>query len=153
MFRFTKLREADLPQVLEWRIKPRVAERMFTVVENDAEKHREWFAGLKSPCYVIRHDDHPIGLISFSPNGGWGYYIGDDDAVPLGGLIPPYFYNWYFQRHDILKAAVKEGNVGVERMHRFHGYREIMPHCFELTREAWAAHSKRYGHYVGEFET
>ena len=158
MFKFLRLREADLPMVLAWRTKPRVADVMLTKVTNDMEAQLRWFRGIKEPYWVIHSPDKPIGLINFSENS-FGFYIGEDDAVPLGGLVLPYFYNHVFKTWDALRAEVMDHNVGAIRLHKFHGYIETgwshpkgrTTHLL-LTRYAWEQQASRYGHMLAEFE-
>ena len=33
----------------------------------------------------------------------WSWYIGSDNHLPLGGFIPPFFYNWVFNKFKINK--------------------------------------------------
>ncbi len=155
MFTFVKLAEEHLPLVLAWRTKPRVADRMFTKVGNDFAKHREWFAKLKDPYWVIHLEGRPIGVIN-QTGDTWGYYIGHDDATPLGGLVPPYFYNHVFKTRDYLRAEVMVGNRGVMQLHLFHGYKlvgqdERLTTVLELSRSDWQAQAQRYGHMQAEF--
>lgn len=162
MFKFLRLREADLPMVLDWRTKPRVADVMMTKVKHDIEAQRRWFAGLKDPYWVIHSPEKPIGVINLAGDDSFGFYIGEDDAVPLGGLVLPYFYNHVFKTKGwpVLEAEVLNGNDGVMALHRFHGYHltgyrvhgEAVTSVFDLTCHAWEKQASRYGHFVAEFE-
>lgn len=164
MFRFVKLREEHLPMVLEWRVKPRVSRFMFTDVTNDPATHKRWFAGLQYPHWVI-YTERPIGVISLGAES-WGYYIGEDDMVALGGLVPPYLYNHAFKTRRILRASVMAGNSGVLKLHAMHGYRMVGTrinatyksgtdhdvHDLELSRDDWLSQAKKYGHFLADFE-
>lgn len=159
MFHFVRLREEDLPMVLAWRRKPRVAAHMLTEVSGDMEKHRAWFRGLSDPYWVIHHGARPIGVIN-KAGESWGFYIGEDSAIALGGFVPPYFYNHVFKTQDRLYADVMSENLGVRRLHEFHGYKRVGVKLIgdkslvvlRLDRQEWAKQFARYGHMVAEFE-
>ncbi len=157
MFTFVKLAEEHLRKVLEWRTKPRVASRMVTSVSSDYAKHVAWFKGLTQPYWVVHHDGRPIGVINRASGDSWGYYIGEDDATPLGGLVLPYFYNHVFKTERILRADVMQDNDPVIKLHRFHGYvhrgksdRWDNVIVMELDRKTWLSQSGRYGHMQAE---
>lgn len=167
MFRFAKLREEHLSMVLAWRIKERVTKYQKTDIANDLEAQKAWFKGLRDDFWVVHHDDRPIGSLTLSQDGSWGFYIGEDDAVPLGGLVLPYFYNHYFGTgKTYLMADVMAGNDGIMRLHRFHGHMELgvreekvvkygKPHdihVFVLSDFTWTSHARRYRHFVADFE-
>ena len=156
MFKFLRLREADLPMVLAWRTNPRVARYMLTWVDLDMEAQRRWFRGLKDRYWVIHTDEKPIGVINLAGPDTFGFYIGEDDAVPLGGLVLPYFYNHVFKRRSRIFADVMHGNEGMKRLHQFHGFRMMGEHPsvteYMLERDAWEAQAIRYGHMTAEFE-
>ncbi len=139
---------------------------MFTDILHDPIAQEAWFHRNLVPHWVIYADNRPIGVLNAAHSNHWGYYIGDDDSVGLGGLVPPYFYNHFFKSHLVLKAEVLEGNDATMKMHLFHGYKRVgvKPqgchkhgqafdiHMFELKCTDWNAQKKRYGHYLAEFE-
>ncbi len=166
MFTFLKLREEDLPQVLLWRTKPRVTKYQLTDIEEDLPAQRRWFKKLNYDFWVIHHRARPIGTLSLHKDNSWGFYIGEDDAVPLGGLVLPYFYNHAFKTRPSLMAEVMEGNEGIMRLHRFHGFTELgvrsekvlkygqrhNMHVFVLSKQSWGFQKGRYGHMLADFE-
>src|SRR4051812_42073253 len=120
MIRFRKIIENDLEMILRWRTKPEVTRYMNTDIQFDMDKQRRWYEDVvrkQSPAghWIICQDDRPIGLLSLADydrgrqQSSWGYYLGELDAWLLGGLIPPYFYNYmFFQRDLSLKKIVGE---------------------------------------------
>ena len=57
MLYFRRLRESDLKLVLDWRVKPDVAQHMLTEVAYDMRRQRAWFdrinISLNDPVFVI----------------------------------------------------------------------------------------------------
>lgn len=176
MFKFISLDESKLELVLNWRLSEAVAPYMFTDVENNLEKQRAWFADIKhrSDCHywLIYHADVPIGLINITEINltdktcTWGFYIGDENFRNLGGLIPPYFYNYVFNHTQVetISAEVLDINQQVIKLHLLHGYRQapekssqIIKHnrehqvfYFELNKADWLT-KKRFSRYIADF--
>jgi RimJ/RimL family protein N-acetyltransferase len=113
------------------------------IAQDDYAAHKDWFdrSHLKTHYYhwIIQWRDIPIGLINisdYSPDHGltnWGFYIGNDQHVGLGGMVPPYFYNWIFDNTPIekIQAEVFEANSRVILLHENHGY--LKAPCFDRT--------------------
>lgn len=176
MFKFLSLDESQLELVLNWRLSDAVSNYMFTEVENNLEKQKAWFEEikLKDNCHywLIYHMDAPIGVINIADINlaektcRWGFYIGDEKFRNLGGLIPPYFYNYVFTQTKVetIIAEVLDINQQVIKLHLLHGYltlgsrsRQIMRNnrehtvCyFELNKTDWLA-KKRFSRYSAEF--
>lgn len=154
MFQFKRIKKKDLPLILKWRTSERVASMMLTQVS--VEGHQQWYEekARRGPYWLIYHQDKPIGLISFSPPDMWGFYIGEDDHVALGGLVPPYFYNHIFNEVDYLYAVVKKGNP-VLKLHEMHGYQHIASPgdvvCLRLNKGDWIK-KERFKHFLACFE-
>jgi UDP-4-amino-4,6-dideoxy-N-acetyl-beta-L-altrosamine N-acetyltransferase len=179
VFHFRTLLESDLERILAWRTMPEVSRYMFTEIDPDAEAQRNWFRAIEDDptreYWVIHVGERPIGVIYLSDlnrqhhRTSWGYYIGELDMRSLGGLIPPYLYNFAFARKDLdlqkVMAEVLEGNDRVMKMHVFHGYRPVGVlknhickrgryqdvHLFELLRDDWERQC-RFEHYRALFE-
>jgi UDP-4-amino-4,6-dideoxy-N-acetyl-beta-L-altrosamine N-acetyltransferase len=100
MFKFVKLREEHLQMVLDWRIKPEVAQFMLTQVENDLDEQKAWFKKVSTnpavAYWVIQYQNHPIGLINLAAidrlakKCSAGYYIGDMEFRQFSPFVLPY---------------------------------------------------------------
>lgn len=181
MIQFRKLVEADLDMVLRWRTMPEITQYMTTDIECDIDAQRIWFqtvVQIHSPTrhWIICHNHNPIGVFSLanyhceSGETSVGYYLGELNSWSLGGVVPPYFYNYmFFKRDPLLKKIVGEVfclNSKVIRMHLTHGwtvtdtlYNHVVKHgqsfdvtLLELTRENWVAQQAIFGAYLADFE-
>ena len=181
MIHFRKLIEADLEMVLHWRTMPEITKYMSTDIEFDMDAQRIWYhESVKIHCpaqhWVICHNSHPIGVIALadydceSGQTSVSYYLGEVTSWSLGGIVPPYFYNYmFFRRAPHLKKILGEAfclNEKVIRMHQIHGWtvtetlqKHVVKHGqgfdvsrLELTRENWVAQQVRYSSYLAEFE-
>ena len=54
----------------------------------------------------------------------WGFYIGDDSSLGIGGMVPPYFYNFAFNylEVDVVRAVLFFDNVKTIKLHLLQGY-------------------------------
>ncbi|WP_111976537.1 UDP-4-amino-4,6-dideoxy-N-acetyl-beta-L-altrosamine N-acetyltransferase [Algibacillus agarilyticus] len=177
MFEFKRLDRAHLSLVLAWRLSSAVSEFMFSDISPDPQLQLAWFENLKQRTdvnyWVIYYQQSPIGVISQNDISrehkrcSWGFYIGDQACKNLGGLVPPYFYNFVFLDPSINKitAEVMSNNTQVVKLHKLHGYREVGVwqehiykkgnvydvHLMELHREDWI-NKKRFKKYIAPFE-
>ena len=134
LFSFREVEIDDAKLLLNWRTKSRITKYMTSDVSHDIEAQKNWLKGTleKSDSYhwISRYKNKDIGLMSllnYKPEikeTSWGYYIGEDDALGYGGLIPPYFYNFVFNELNIekIKAWVFFDNLKIIQMHLMHGY-------------------------------
>ena len=178
MFQFIRLEERHLELVLRWRTSESVTRYMFTDVEYNIDRQKQWFDRIKGSdtekYWIIKMRGDLIGLISLNgldyPNKrtSWGFYIGEEKYRMYGGLIPPYLYNFVFNQLNFNKitAEVMEGNDNVTKMHRMHGYREVgicKEHVYkygryhdtyvlELLKERWESVSDKYKKYIAPFQ-
>lgn len=154
--------DGDAALILRWRQSERVARRMSSRFEGDLESQRRWLEACRSRTdyhhWIVEAGGRPAGFISVARLDlaagatSWGYYLGDEAALGLGGLVPPYLYNWLFfdLRLFRIEAEVRADNEEVVDLHRFHGYRrEAAPagaapgHVhLVLERAAWAARTR-----------
>jgi UDP-4-amino-4,6-dideoxy-N-acetyl-beta-L-altrosamine N-acetyltransferase len=141
-FTFRETIPEDCYRIWKWRTKHRVSRHMISDLQSDDyAKHKEWFdrSNQKTHYYhwIIQFRGIPIGLINlsdYSPDHNltsWGFYIGNDEHVGIGGMVPPYFYNWVFTNLPIekIQAEVMESNSGVIALHDHHGY--LRAPCFD----------------------
>ncbi len=177
MLKFLKIKEEHLALILGWRTDPDVTRFMFTDIENDPEAQKKWYQKTlldrSSRYWVISYQDQLIGTVYLTDidrhnrHCSWGYYIGEPASRMIGGLIPPYLYNYVFHEMKFCKliAEVMEGNRNVMKMHEMFGYRLVGRYekhiykyekyhdlyVYELLAETWNA-LPRYKRFVAEFE-
>ncbi|AJQ26096.1 UDP-4-amino-4,6-dideoxy-N-acetyl-beta-L-altrosamine N-acetyltransferase [Pelosinus fermentans] len=137
MLRFDPIREEDLELVLSWRTKQNITQYMYTDISKDLEEQKKWHQRISldpTCCYwLIHYQEKPIGVIGLSEIDAKNkrcsltYYIGDETVRGLGGIIPPYIYNYVFTVLQFKKiiAEVMEGNDQVVKLHQLHGYRHV----------------------------
>ena len=177
MLKFLKIREEDLGLILDWRTLPEVTRFLFTDIEHDIENQKKWFKKLStddsSKSWMISYEGKRIGVISLTDidrrnkRCAWGYYIGEEGSRSLGGIIPPYLYNYVFHELKLNKilAEVMEGNDNIMKLHELHGYKFVGKHekhvykydrfhdvfVYELLAAAWDPKGK-YRKHVAAFE-
>lgn len=177
MFKFKLVAESNLQQILTWRTSEFVTQFMKTDIAFDLNAQKNWFEQNKRDnknCYwVIVYQDNPIGLLSINDinlskqSCSWGFYIGEESARNLGGLIPPYFYNFVFNRTSLthIIAEVMEHNMQVKKLHRLHGYKQVSVlknevskageefdlEVFSLSKTTWLQ-KKRFAKFIAYFE-
>lgn len=175
MFTFRKMTEADLPQVLQWRTSPEVTRFMLSDIPNSLDKQQDWFKKIETaPAvrYWIIETTKPVGVINIADidlvnkSCSWGFYLGDHSARNLGGLVPPYLYNYLFKHTPIetIYAEVLDFNTQVIKLHRLHGYKgltkqktkvekdgKVLALChFALAKSDWQT-KRRFHCYIADF--
>ncbi|WLR50565.1 UDP-4-amino-4,6-dideoxy-N-acetyl-beta-L-altrosamine N-acetyltransferase [Bacillus tianshenii] len=176
--RFIKLREEHLEQVLKWRTSEHVTKYMYTDIEDNLEKQKQWFAKVKqdtnSKYWVIEFKDQLIGLVSLheidmqNKRATWAYYIGEPAYSMVGPMIGPYLYNYVFSELGLKKlmGEVMSQNENVRKTHKMHGCREVGyykdhiykygewhdVYLYEMLAKDWQQQQKKYKRYQGEFE-
>ena len=176
MIKFLKVREEHLEQILEWRTNPDVSRFMMTDIEYNMDNQLKWFKKISNDetkkYWIVKIEDKNIGLINLedidqqSSRVSWGFYIGDMESRGIGGTIPPYLYNYIFNKMHFHKVWgwVMEGN-DILKLHKIHGYRIVGTmkdhvhkddkwhdvHVVEMLREFWAS-QRRYQGYIADFE-
>lgn len=179
MLKFCNITENDLELVLKWRTQEEVTRYMFTDVENDLAAQRNWFKKISqdSSCryWLMQYQTKQIGVIGITDinrlhrHCALSYYIGDNSFRGIGGIIPPYIYNYVFEKLAMNKilAEVMEGNEQVMKLHLLYGYRQVgvyKQHVYkygrfhdvyvlELLRDEWEKRARKYKKYVAEFES
>ena len=177
MIKFITLQKEHLKMVLGWRVQPEVSQYLLTEVTYDLEKQHYWFERISkdNTCryWIIVYQNIPIGLFNLAAvdqqnlNCSAGYYIGDLRYRQLGAMIPPYLYNYVFQKMKFRKiyGEVVAGNKNILKIHQMHGFRQVgvyKDHIFkneqfydiiliELLSEIWLE-QKRYRRYVAAFD-
>lgn len=134
---FREIKASDAELILSWRTKERISKYMNSNVEFDIDKQKKWIES----CYnkdnyyhwIIQSNTNPIGVICIkdinlkNSDTSWGFYIGDEAFLGIGGFIPPFFYNWIFSTKKIMKikAFVFDDLINVMKLHQFHKYKFI----------------------------
>lgn len=177
MFNFRRLNEGDLNLVMQWRSDPTVSRFMQTDITPNIVEQKKWFAKVsEDPSYVywvILYKDSPVGVLNLADvdyskrECSWGFYLGDPSCRNMGGLLPPYLYNFLFRacRWQKLIADVMVHNHIVQKLHRLHGYKDhgLLPtevikgeQRFALRRYILDANTwllnKRFAKFIAEFE-
>ena len=177
MLKFLKIREEHLELLLNWRTLPEVTRYMFTDVDGSIENQQKWYQNTLTDdsvrYWIISYQDQFIGTVYLTDidcankHCTWGYYIGEAAGRSLGGLIPPYLFNYIF--HDMkfskVLAEVMEGNENVMKLQEMFGsrlvgryedhiykygqYHDVL--IYELLAKTWNS-SKKYKRFVAEFE-
>ncbi|HEX7063582.1 MAG TPA: UDP-4-amino-4,6-dideoxy-N-acetyl-beta-L-altrosamine N-acetyltransferase [Bacillales bacterium] len=177
--RFVTLSEEHLETVLKWRTSEFVTKYMYTDVEYDMEKQREWFRRVKqdphSYYWVLENKGVHMGLVSITDidnihkRAYWNFYIGEPKYGMLAGFIGPYLYNFAYERFKLnkLMGEVMAGNESVRTLHLKQGAREVGcfkdhiwkngkfhdVYIYEMTKEDWLKYGDKYSKYQPEVET
>jgi UDP-4-amino-4,6-dideoxy-N-acetyl-beta-L-altrosamine N-acetyltransferase len=172
--RFVELNEEHLEQVLKWRTQESVTKYMYTDIEYNLDKQRQWFEKIKhsktNKNWIITYQECPIGLFSLSDidlnhnKSSWAYYIGENDYSILGGVFPAYVYNYALGilKFNKMTIEVMEGNEKVRKIHKLFGCREVGVYkqhlykyqkyhdvfLYEILKKEWEETGVRYQKYV-----
>jgi len=164
--------------ILDWRTSERITKYMITDIEYSMENQERWIADSynKKDYYhwIIQIDSKPAGMIyvfNFSHEFNktfWGYYLGDDKYSGIGGLIPPFLYNWLFNDAGINETYSETlyFNINVIKLHNMQGCsfapsldrviikrgEEVLLVSQTLGKEKWQS-LKRYQAMVADFPT
>jgi len=135
--KFREIKISDAKTILNWRRKPRITNYQFTDIKNSLGLQKKWILdSFKKKNYyhwIILYKKKPVGFFSINNldlkklETTWSWYIGHEKYLALGGYIPPFFYNWSFQKLKIKKinAYVFLDNSNVIKIHKFHGYKTL----------------------------
>ena len=134
MFTFREIQTEDAKMILDWRTSKRVAKYMKTEVNHGVSEQEEWIVNCRKRAdfyhWVIVQQEQDIGYLSLSEydpaskTASWGFYVGDEEKVRLGGLVPPFFYSFCFEKLGLerIYAEMLYFNTAVIDLHRLHGY-------------------------------
>lgn len=132
---FREISLEDAEKVLRWRTSARVTNFMNTDINSSLEDQKKWLQSCFSkPDYyhwIIEYQSKSIGLICLSDflpdkqTTSWGFYIGEENFLGIGGFVPPLFYNFCFNSLNIkvIYAEVLYTNLNTIKLHLLHGYR------------------------------
>ena len=134
MLWFREVEVIDAKKILDWRISDRVKKYMITDIKNDLDIQIKWLRDsyIRTNYYhwIIQYKGNDIGLLYFSDwnpenkTTSWGFYIGEEKALGLGGLVSPYFHNFAFEVLKVKKvlAEVFYSNTMMIDLHLKAGY-------------------------------
>ncbi len=134
MLAFRELEIDDAELILNWRTKDRVTRFMSTDIVHDLDAQKLWLSdSFSRPDYyhwIIQYAGKDIGflnIVDWKPElkeTYWGYYIGENSALGLGGIVPPCLYKFVFNVLGVesIKAAIFSENVKVIQLHNLQGY-------------------------------
>ncbi len=175
MLSFREIELEDAEMILKWRMSSRVTKFMNTDVTFDLNAQTKWL----SSCYgkehyyhwIILNDNDPVGLINLADYSvvnnttSWGYYLGEEGLNAYGAFIPPYFYNFLFNKLNINHINVEffYNNTNVIGLHLLHGYKfspsndrvivkngkDILLVSMMLDKDNW--NSKRFAKNIANF--
>lgn len=176
-----KIKESDLENIMNWRMKPSVTKFMYTDPKLTLEGQKKWYAKISADptCryWIIDVDGVGIGLlglINIDPDNkktSWIWYIGEDDYRGKGiakkiqlNLYDYVFYNMGFNRlySDILSFNTHE----IRNVHEAVGYRVegvLKQHVIKngkfldvvmmgITKDYWEEIKEKFNYDIIEFE-
>ncbi len=161
MINFREVELGDAKKILDWRTSERVTNFMNSDIKYDLAGQEYWLSSnFNRPDYyhwIIQHAGEDVGLLNFidwdaeAKTTSWGFYIGEESALGVGGLVPPYFYNFAFGvlGVDVVNAEVFYDNTSVINLHLKQGShfdpdrdhviqkndKEILMICMRLKKE------------------
>ena len=163
MISFREVELDDAEKILNWRTSDRVTEFMSSDMKYDLDAQKRWLSlSFNKQTYyhwIVQYGGEDVGLLNFvdwdieAKVTSWGFYLGEDAALGIGGLVPPYFYNFAFDILGVekIQAEVFYNNTKVINLHLQQGYkfdpkrdhvlckdsREILMVCMTLDRSAF----------------
>lgn len=129
--------DMDAKLTNDWRRDPRVEHTLRTSFRQSDIEQRDYLAKKQISNdylhWIVQADGSDFAYfmaLDFSPTDNrisWGYWIGDQNFLGLGALIPPCFYNLIFEttRIQSIRAEVLSHNNKVLIMHKKMGYKEL----------------------------
>jgi UDP-4-amino-4,6-dideoxy-N-acetyl-beta-L-altrosamine N-acetyltransferase len=175
MVRFREIEVEDGKLILDWRTSEKVSQYMSTEVKYDLKKQRDWILDCYSKKdyyhWIVNYKNKDIGYINLSSldltqkKTSWGFYIGADNVLGLGSIIPLYFYNYCFYTLSLnsIYGQVFSTNSNLIKMHVYHGYekdpandeyifkndKKILTKSYILTKENFI--KKNFSNYIKDF--
>ena len=136
MITFREISPQDANLLLIWRQSKRVTNFMRSNIEHGMDEQIKWIQSCYTKAdyyhWIIQYQRVDVGFLNFSnwdkqqKSVEWGFYIGEEDALGIGSIIPPYFYNFAFDVLNVerIYADVLENNHMVAKLHFSQGYIE-----------------------------
>ena len=133
-----RLRESDLPMVMDWRMRPYITRYMNTDPQLTLDGQRRWFERLNSDDsqlhWVVTFDDNPIGMMNVvnidrtNSRCSWGYYVAEREyrSLKLALYLEWNLYDYVFdvlKLHKLCNETFVE-NEQVVQLHQLCGSRQ-----------------------------
>lgn len=134
MISFREIEIEDAQMILDWRTSERVTMFMNSDMSYDLDSQVKWLEGsFSKPSYyhwIVQLGGKDVGFLNFvdwnreDKTTSWGFYIGEESALGVGGIVPSYFYNFAFDVLGVDKvfADVFYNNTGAIDLHLKQGY-------------------------------
>lgn len=180
-FRFRRPTLDDAEMILGWRTRPDITRYMYTDIEPDIDRQREWLKACETRSdfkhFVIEAEGGPVGYLSFAEidrthrRCSSGSYIADTSrGRRLNGFLYPFILDYCFHRLEMHKLVntFLEGNdkvIRIQRALKFHEVGTFRRHIFkygrwhdvtvfEMLREEWEARPRLFPveHTLAAFE-
>jgi UDP-4-amino-4,6-dideoxy-N-acetyl-beta-L-altrosamine N-acetyltransferase len=131
---FREIEIGDAKTILDWRTSEHITKFMNSDIQNNLGAQVKWIEDcFKNPTYyhwIIQYGGKDVGFLNFvnwnrtKKTTSWGFYIGEEDALGIGGMVAPYFYNFAFDILGVDKvfAEVFYNNIGIIELHLKQGY-------------------------------
>ena len=132
-----KITEADLPLIMEWRMRPDITKYMNTDPVLTLEGQKKWFSKISNDntCryWMVEIDGELSGVVNLADidyekkSTSAGYYIGNlkkrDLSVALDLECALYDYVFFVLNFDVYKSEIFALNKGVIQLHKMCGSR------------------------------
>ncbi|MGS2778870.1 UDP-4-amino-4,6-dideoxy-N-acetyl-beta-L-altrosamine N-acetyltransferase [Robertmurraya sp. GLU-23] len=172
--KWIRIKEEHLQQVLDWRTSKCVTQYMYTDIDYDLMKQKQWLDSInhdpKGLYWIMSYKDILIGYISITSidekhkRAYWNFYIGDLSYSMIAGFVGAYMYNYAFHTLGLekLMGEVMGENTAVRKLHQLQGAREVGVfekhiykngdwhdiYVYEMLKETWTEKGKKYHKYV-----
>lgn len=135
MINFREVSVDDARKILDWRTSTRIADLMASDIDYDIGAQKQWLKeSFNKPDYyhwIIQYCGKDVGFLNFADwnreakSTSWGFYIGEEDGLGVGGIVAPYFYNFAFEKLGVntVYSEVFYHNVSVIDLHLEQGYK------------------------------
>jgi RimJ/RimL family protein N-acetyltransferase len=172
---FKEIKISDAKKILVWRKKKKISKYQYTDISSSLNLQKKWIKDSynKKNYYhwLIKYKKKPIGFICINDldlkkkETDWAYYIGSDNHVFLGALLPPFFYNWAFKKFRINKinSFVFSDNTNIIKIHKYHGYKLIKKfiitkndkkiNCVKMVLKKKDWNFDKFSNYISKFPT
>ena len=118
MIHFREIMLEDAKKILDWRTSEHITKFSNSDMKYDIEGHTRWLSSKfnkpDSYHWIVQFRGKDVGYLNFmewnakKKTTEWGFYVGEEDALGVGYLVAPYFYNFAF---DVLRVEKVLGRV------------------------------------------
>lgn len=134
MISFREITPDDAELIGTWRTSDRVTQYLNTDVEFNLENQVNWIYSSRNRSdyyhWLILNDGRPVGHIQITgidlktKSAEWGYFIGEEDSLGIGGHVPALLYSFCFKFLGLeeLRVQCLHTNPRVIALHQAYGY-------------------------------